>query len=79
MYALYKVEVWVKCKIEPKTPLEKVLNNVDLIPLGKVDFIEDEDYLTSTEKFIDSDIADETTLEIYDDNNKLIYSNYNEE
>ena len=52
MYALYKVEVWIKADLESGTPLDKVLRNVDNIPSGKVDFIEDENYQTQTDSFI---------------------------
>ena len=73
MYALYKVEVWIKADLESGTPLEKVLRNVDNIPSGKVDFIEDENYQTSTESFILP--TDEATLKVFADNGKLIYTN----
>ena len=73
MYALYKVEVWIKADLESGTPLDKVLRNVDNIPSGKVDFIEDENYQTSTESFIQP--TDEATLKIFADNGKLIYKN----
>lgn len=73
MYALYKVEVWIKADLESGTPLDKVLRNVDNIPSGKVDFIEDENYQTSTESFIQP--TDEATLKVFADNGKLIYTN----
>ena len=73
MYALYKVEVWIKADLESGTPLDKVLRNVENIPSGKVDFIEDENYQTSTESFIQP--TDEATLKVFADNGKLIYTN----
>ena len=53
MYVLYKVEVWIKAEIDPGTPLETVIKNIDKIPSNNVDFVEMEDYLTETEKFIE--------------------------
>ena len=73
MYALYKVEVWIKADIDSGTPLEKVLQNIDNIPSGKVNFIEDENYQTPTESFIQP--VDEATFKLYTDNGKLIYTN----
>lgn len=73
MYALYKVEVWIKADIESGTPREKVLREISNIPSGHVDFIEDENYMTKTEKFIEP--SDEATMKIFLDNGELIYSN----
>lgn len=75
MYALYKVEVWVKADIESGTPLEKVLQNVGNIPSGHVDFIEDENYQTSTESFIEPRDNEEETFKLFTENGKLIYTN----
>ena len=65
MYALYKVEVWIKADLDSGTPLSKVLQEVENIPSGKVDFIDTEDYLTKTEKFVQP--TEEATLKIYSD------------
>lgn len=73
MYALYKVEVWIKADIDSGTPLDKVLQNIDNIPPGKVNFIEDENYQTSTEHFIQP--IDEATFKLFAENGKLIYTN----
>jgi hypothetical protein len=73
MYALYKVEVWIKADIDSGTPLEHVLQNIDNIPSGKVNFIEDENYQTSTESFIQP--SNEATLKLFNDGGKLIYTN----
>jgi hypothetical protein len=74
MYVLYKVEVWIKANIERNTPLKHVLQNIDNIPSGKVDFIEIEDYITKTEKFIPP-TKEEATLKLYSEQDHLIYSN----
>jgi len=73
MYALYKVEVWIKADIESRTPLEHVLQNIDNIPSGNVDFIEDENYQTKTESFIQP--MDEATFKLFSGDDKLIYTN----
>lgn len=73
MYALYKVEVWIKADIDSGTPVDYVLQNIDNIPSGKVNFIEDENYQTATENFIQP--VDEATFKLYADNGKLIYLN----
>jgi hypothetical protein len=76
MYALYKVEVWIKADIDQNTPLEYVLQNIDNIPSGKVNFIEDENYQTSTESFIPA--KDEATFKLFSSDGKLIYTNKKE-
>lgn len=73
MYALYKVNVWIKADIESGTPLDKVVREINNLPTGLVDFIEDENYQTSTEKFIEP--VDEATMKIFSDNGNLLYSN----
>lgn len=73
MYALYKVEVWIKAEIESGTPLQKIIRDIDKLPSGRVDFIEDENYQTSTEHFIQP--TDEATMQIFSDEGELLYSN----
>lgn len=74
MYALYKVEVWIKADIESGTPLSKVLRDIDKLPSGNIDFIEDENYLTSTEEFIEP--TKEATMKILSqDGDMLLYTN----
>ena len=74
MYALYKVEVVIKADIESDTPLAKVIKDIEKLPSGRVDFIEDENYLTSTEKFI-LPSGDEATMEVFSDTGELLYTN----
>ena len=76
MYALYKVEVWIKADLDSVTPLSKVLQEVENIPSGKVDFIDTEDYLTKTEKFIQP--TEEATLKIYSDQGVELFTNKKE-
>ena len=71
MHALYKVEVWIN--IESGTPLSKVIRDIEKLPSGKVDFIEDENYLTSTENFIFPE--KEATMKIFSDSGELLYTN----
>lgn len=73
MHALYKVEVWIKADIESGTPLSKVIRDIEKLPSGKVDFIEDENYLTSTENFILPE--EEATMKIFSDSGELLYTN----
>lgn len=73
MKILYKVEVWIKADIEPGTTEQQVLNKINDVPTGLVNFIEGEDYLTGTEQFILP--TKEATLMLYDDDNNLIYKN----
>ena len=73
MYALYKVNVWIKADIDSGTPLEKVLNNIEGLPSGRVDFIEDENYQTQTEVFIEP--LEEATMKIFSDKNELLFTN----
>lgn len=73
MYALYKVNVWIKSEIDPGTTLEKVIYNIDNLPSGNVDFIADENYITKTEEFIYP--TKEATLKVFSDKNELLYSN----
>ena len=75
MYALYKVEVWIKADLESGTPLEKVLQEADNIPTGKVDFIEVEDYQVKTEKFIKPVAGGEATLKIYSNSGVALFTN----
>lgn len=75
MYALYKVEVWVKADIDSGTPLTEVLQQVDNLPSGKVNFIEDENYQTCTEKFITPVEGDEATLKIFSEKGEELYTN----
>lgn len=75
MYALYKVEVWIKADLDSGTPLSKVLQEVENIPSGKVDFIDLEDYLTKTEKFVQ---PTEATLKIYSDQGVELFTNKKE-
>ena len=74
MYAIYKVEVLIKADIEKGTMLEKVIKNIDNLPSGRVDFIEDENYLTPTEKFLPP-TKDEATMKIFSDTGILLYTN----
>lgn len=74
MYALYKVEVIIKADIESGTPLAKVIKDIEKLPSGRVDFIEDENYLTPTEKFI-LPSGDEATMEVFSDTGELLYTN----
>lgn len=74
MYATYKVEVWIRAEIDPGTTLDKVLECLDKIPSNAVDFIESEDYLTDTEKFI-LPTEKEATLKICLNNDREIYTN----
>jgi hypothetical protein len=76
MYALYKVEVWIKADLDSGTPLSKVLQEVENIPSGKVDFIDTEDYLTKTEKFVQP--TEEATLKIYSDQGVELFTNKKE-
>lgn len=73
MYAIYKVEVLIKADIESGTPLAKVIKEIDNLPSGRVDFIEDENYLTATEKFILP--TEEATMQIFSDNGTILYTN----
>ena len=73
MYALYKVEVLIKADIESGTPLAKVIKEIDKLPSGRVNFIEDENYLTPTEKFVLP--TEEATMQIFSDDNELLYTN----
>ena len=73
MYALYKVQVWIKADIDSGTPLEKVLQEIDNIPSGQVDFIEDENYQTKTEQFIQP--TEEATMKIYSDSGVELFTN----
>ena len=73
MYILYKVKVWIRTDIEAGTPVSKVLREIEKIPSGRVDFIEDENYLTSTEEFILPD--QEATMKIFSESDELIYTN----
>ena len=73
MYALYKVNVWIRADIDKGTPIQTVLENIKDIPYNKVGFVEDETYLTETEVFIIPEL--EPTLFIYGDNNEIIYKN----
>lgn len=74
MYILYKVNVWIRAEIDANTPINKILENIDNIPSGRVDFIEIEDYLTKTEEFI-LPTNEEATLKIYSNQDHLIFSN----
>lgn len=74
MYAIYKVEVLIKADIETGTPLAKVIKNIDELPSGMVDFVEDENYLTSTEKFLPPKKG-EATMQIFTDDGELLYTN----
>ena len=74
MYALYQVKVWIKAEIDPGTPLDKVLDNIENIPSNKVDFVENEDYLTDTEEFIEP-TSEKETLKICLENGKEIFNN----
>lgn len=75
MYVLYKVEVWIKSDLDSGTSLEKVLRNVNNIPSGKVDFIEDENYQTHTESFILPVKGSEATLKVFSDRGEELYTN----
>jgi hypothetical protein len=74
MYAIYKVEVLIKADIEKGTMLAKVIKDIDNLPSGRVDFIEDENYLTPTEKFLPP-TKEEATMEIFSDSGTLLYTN----
>lgn len=73
MYVLYKVEVWIKADLDPGTTLETVIKNINNLPSNKVDFVEMEDYLTETEKFIEP--TEEATLIIKNNNGLELYNN----
>jgi hypothetical protein len=75
MYALYKVEVWIKSDLDSGTSLEKVLHNIDDLPSGKVDFVEDENYQTSTEFFVKPIKGGDATLKIFSDKGEELYTN----
>ena len=75
MYALYKVEVWIKADIDSGTPLEHVLQNIGNLPSGKVNFIEDENYQTYTEKFITPVKSGEATLKIFSEKGEELFTN----
>jgi hypothetical protein len=53
-----------------------VLQEVENIPSGKVDFIDTEDYLTKTEKFVQP--TEEATLKIYSDQGVELFTNKKE-
>ena len=74
MYAIYKVEVLIKADIEPGTPLARVIKEIENLPSGRVNFIEDENYLTPTEKFIQPS-KEEATMQIFSDTDVLLYTN----
>lgn len=75
MYALYKVEVWIKADLESRTPLAEILQQAENIPSGQVNFIEDENYKTATEKFITPVDGGEATLKIFSDKGEELYTN----
>jgi hypothetical protein len=75
MYVLYKVEVWIKADIDSGTPIQKILKNIDNIPSGKVDFIEDENYQTSTEFFIKPVKNGNATLKVFSNKGEELYTN----
>lgn len=69
MYALYKVEVWVRADIEPGTSLKEIKQELDDLIIGNSELVCDENYITSTEQHIEN-----SDIKIFDNNDNLIYS-----
>lgn len=74
MYVLYKVEVTIKAEIEKDTPLSRIIDEIENIPQGLVNFIEDENYLTATEKFIEP-TTENASLQIFSQSGEMLFSN----